>query len=195
MKASGYGVLSLLVMDAFVKLGHGYAVKGYTEEIVHDFEQRHETIFERQVNRVHLLDFEGLTPNMRQDLVERLRMVYTRDDGQEEFAWVAQEAKRQPVAIAVVPRGVEDALDINKGRLEEEIQGLRHDVRSLQGLMKRPMTDQGRFSTWMVSCMTQLMEASGRTYQAFDGTFRGSYPEVFEIGFLDAGITCEVKDE
>ncbi|GJW02369.1 hypothetical protein Tco_1561225 [Tanacetum coccineum] len=60
-------------------------VNGYTEEIVHDFEQRLETIFGRQVNRVHILDFEGLTPDMRQDLAERLRMVYTRDDGQEVF--------------------------------------------------------------------------------------------------------------
>ncbi|GKF16469.1 hypothetical protein Tco_0061387, partial [Tanacetum coccineum] len=42
-----------------------------------------EMIFSRQVNRVHILDFEGLTPDMRQDLVERMRMVYTRDDGQE----------------------------------------------------------------------------------------------------------------
>ncbi|GJU70636.1 oxoglutarate/iron-dependent dioxygenase [Tanacetum coccineum] len=32
----------------------------------------------------------------------------------------------------------------------------------------------------MISCMTQLMEASGQTYQAFDGTFRGSSPAVFE---------------
>ncbi|GKE77465.1 hypothetical protein Tco_1543585, partial [Tanacetum coccineum] len=66
------------------------------------------------------------------------------------------------------------------GRLEEEMQGLRQDVRSLWGLVERSLTDQGRFSTWMVSCMTQLIEASGRTYQAFDGTFRGSYLEVFE---------------
>ncbi|GKC51133.1 hypothetical protein Tco_1073878 [Tanacetum coccineum] len=58
-------------------------VVGYTEEIVHDFKQRLEMIFGRQVNRVHILDFEGLTPNMRQDLAERLRMVYIRDDGQE----------------------------------------------------------------------------------------------------------------
>ncbi|GKF48117.1 hypothetical protein Tco_0141368, partial [Tanacetum coccineum] len=36
-----------------------YQVKGYTEEIVHDFEQRLETIFDRQVNRVHILDFEA----------------------------------------------------------------------------------------------------------------------------------------
>ncbi|GJU50767.1 hypothetical protein Tco_1220322 [Tanacetum coccineum] len=67
-----------------------YQVEGYTEEIVHDFEQRLETIFGRQVNRVHILDFKGLTPDMRQDLVERLRMVYTGDDGHEVFvshAW------------------------------------------------------------------------------------------------------------
>ncbi|GKF99491.1 hypothetical protein Tco_0298274, partial [Tanacetum coccineum] len=35
------------------------------------------------------------------------------------------------------------------GRLEEEVQGLRHDVRTLRGLVERSMTDQGRLSTWM----------------------------------------------
>ncbi|GKG24924.1 hypothetical protein Tco_0395552, partial [Tanacetum coccineum] len=62
-----------------------YQIEGYTEEIVHDFDQRLETIFGRQVKRVHVLDFEGLTPDIRQDLAERLRMVYTGDDGQEVF--------------------------------------------------------------------------------------------------------------
>ncbi|GJX90888.1 hypothetical protein Tco_0344214 [Tanacetum coccineum] len=65
------------------------------------------------------------------------------------------------------------------GRLEEEVQGLRQDVRTLRGLLERSMTDQGRFSTWMITCMTQLMEASGQAYQAFDGTFRGSSPAAF----------------
>nr|GEZ54991.1 hypothetical protein [Tanacetum cinerariifolium] len=65
-------------------------------------------------------------------------------------------------------------------RLENEIQGLRQDVRSLRELVERSMTDQGRFSTWMISSMMQLIEASGRTYQAFDGTFQGSYPMVFK---------------
>ncbi|GJT62254.1 putative reverse transcriptase domain-containing protein [Tanacetum coccineum] len=51
-------------------------VDGYTKEIVHDFKQRLETIFRRQVNRVHTLDFKGLTPDMRQDLAERLRMLW-----------------------------------------------------------------------------------------------------------------------
>nr|GEW86688.1 hypothetical protein [Tanacetum cinerariifolium] len=63
-----------------------YQVEGYTEEIVHDFEQRMETIFGRQVNRVHILDFEGLNLEMRQDFAVRLRMVYTRGDGQLVFA-------------------------------------------------------------------------------------------------------------
>ncbi|GJS17664.1 hypothetical protein Tco_0412136 [Tanacetum coccineum] len=60
-----------------------YQVVGYTEEMVHDFKHRLETIFGRQVNRVHILDFKGLTPDMRQDLSKRMRMIYTRDDGQE----------------------------------------------------------------------------------------------------------------
>ncbi|GKB50083.1 hypothetical protein Tco_0900836 [Tanacetum coccineum] len=311
-----------------------YQVEGYTEETVHDFKQRLETIFGRQVNRVHILDFEGLTPDMRQDLAERMRMVYTGDDGQEVFvshawrrigdemgldavglhtaeemvedrfgaywlgservipdkgdlsdywveispgrdflrgapsgqapekvtatdlfylrsmvrgatnvpyllaqylfrhaegrksgarlsgghfigllahhfglAWVAPGPERQPDAATGAPGAAEDAPAVDEGaqadptpvqapeppppaagrtmphrlgRLEEEMQGLRQDVRSLRGLVERPMTDQGGFSTWMISCMTQLMEASGLTYQAFDETFRGSSPAVFE---------------
>ncbi|GJY02368.1 hypothetical protein Tco_0360520 [Tanacetum coccineum] len=307
-----------------------YQVVGYTEEIVHDFKQRLETIFGRQVNQVHILDFEGLTPDMRQDLAERLRIVYIGDDGQEVFvnhawrrlfgiraplvqefileffstcrigsemgldvadtlcfqlggarrrservipdkgdlsdywveissgrdflrgapsytyirdlvrrlchrhaegrksgarlsgghfigrlahhfglAWVAPGPERQPDAAAGAPGAAEDAPAVDEGaqanpapvqapqppppppaagrtmpqrlgRLEEEMQGLRQDVRSLRGLVERSMTDQGRFSTWMISCMTQLMEASGQTYQAFDGTFRGISPAVFE---------------
>nr|GFB85425.1 hypothetical protein [Tanacetum cinerariifolium] len=62
-----------------------YTVEGYTEGIVYDFEDRLKTIFGRQVNQVHLLEFERLTPEIRQDLAERLRMVYTGDDGQEIF--------------------------------------------------------------------------------------------------------------
>ncbi|GJS33637.1 hypothetical protein Tco_0532019 [Tanacetum coccineum] len=206
-----------------------YQVKGYTEEIVHDFKQRHETIFERQVNRVHLLDFEGLTPDMRQDLAERLRMVYTRDDGQEEFLGGSRRSilhlkrhakgrKSGPIlsrghfighlahhfglasddglrGLSVVTR---ELSLIDMGRLEEEIQGLRHDVRSLQGLMKRPMTDQGRFSTWMVSCMMQLMKASVRTYRHSMGPFEGVTQRSLRC-FLDAGpdgaSTCTAQQD
>ncbi|GJX28561.1 hypothetical protein Tco_0236640 [Tanacetum coccineum] len=54
-----------------------YQIEEYTEGIIHSYEQRLETIWSRPVNRVHVLDFEGLTLEMRQDLVVRLRMVYT----------------------------------------------------------------------------------------------------------------------
>ncbi|GKF24821.1 hypothetical protein Tco_0080715 [Tanacetum coccineum] len=61
-----------------------YQVKGYTEGIVRSYEKRLETIRSRPINRVHVLDFEGLTPGMRQDLALRLRMVYTGEGQQEE---------------------------------------------------------------------------------------------------------------
>ncbi|GJV24553.1 hypothetical protein Tco_1377248 [Tanacetum coccineum] len=66
-----------------------YQIEEYTEEIRHSYEQRLKTIWSRAVNRVHVLDFEGLTPKMRQDLAVRLRMVYS-GEGQQVFvshAW------------------------------------------------------------------------------------------------------------
>ncbi|GJY17636.1 hypothetical protein Tco_0389127 [Tanacetum coccineum] len=247
----------------------------------------------RQVNRVHILDFKGLTPDIRQDLAERMRMVYTRDDGQEDrgrdgircgwdflreedmllkrhaeerksgarlsgghfirrlahhfglvsddglrglsvvarklplidlgelvrlniyikigddWAWVAPGPERQQVSAASAPKAFEDSLAIDEGaqadlapiqapqllppppavvrtmpqrlgRLKEEIQGLRRDVGSLRGLVERSMTNQGRVSTWMISCMTQIVKASRQTYQAFDGNFQGSSLAIFE---------------
>nr|GFC95752.1 hypothetical protein [Tanacetum cinerariifolium] len=67
-----------------------YQVEGYTEEIMHDFKQRLETVFGRPVNRVHVLDFVRLTKEMRQTLADRLRMAYTEDEGRVLFtshAW------------------------------------------------------------------------------------------------------------
>ncbi|GKD75144.1 hypothetical protein Tco_1333426, partial [Tanacetum coccineum] len=56
-------------------------VDRYDEGIIHSYEQRLKTIWSRSINRVHVLDFEGLTPEMRWDLVVRLRMLYTGGDG------------------------------------------------------------------------------------------------------------------
>ncbi|GJX73654.1 hypothetical protein Tco_0312249, partial [Tanacetum coccineum] len=52
-------------------------IEGYTEGVVRSYEQRLEMIWSRLVNWVYVLDFEGLTLGMRQDLAVRLRMVYT----------------------------------------------------------------------------------------------------------------------
>ncbi|GKE75945.1 hypothetical protein Tco_1542065 [Tanacetum coccineum] len=50
------------------------------------------------------------------------------------------------------------------GRLEEDVLELRRDVGSLHGLVEISMTDQGRYSMWMMLCMTHLIDASGLTY-------------------------------
>ncbi|GKB25197.1 hypothetical protein Tco_0864598 [Tanacetum coccineum] len=96
----------------------------------------------------------------------------------DDWAWVAQGAERQPIVAAAAPEGAKDALDIDEGA--QAVPAPIHAPPPPPPAAERSMTDQGRFSTWMVSCIMQLMEAIGRTYQAFDGTFRGSYPEVFE---------------
>ncbi|GKB97298.1 hypothetical protein Tco_0983435 [Tanacetum coccineum] len=54
-----------------------YQIDEYIKGIRHSYEQRLETIWRRTVNRVHVLDFEGLTLEMREDLEVRLRMVYS----------------------------------------------------------------------------------------------------------------------
>ncbi|GKC71528.1 hypothetical protein Tco_1117411 [Tanacetum coccineum] len=269
-----------------------YKVVGYTEEKVHNFEQRLEMIFGRWVNRVHIIDFEGLTPDMRQGLVERLRMVYTRDDGEElrgarcSMTWrqfilalglhIAKEMEddgfraywlgservipnkgdlsdywvkisssrdflrgtpsytyiRDPIR-RLMDRGAANVPCLLAQYLFKHAEGRKSGAMllgghfigrlahhfgqvsdgGLRGLSvvarelpfidmerqpddaigapraaadapavdeERSMTDHGRFSTWMISCMTKLMEAIGQTYQAFDGTFRGSSPAVFE---------------
>ncbi|GKE37866.1 hypothetical protein Tco_1461271, partial [Tanacetum coccineum] len=66
-----------------------YQIDEYIEGIRHSYEQRLETIWSRMVNRVYVLDFKGLTLEMREDLEVRLRMVYS-GEGQQVFmsyAW------------------------------------------------------------------------------------------------------------
>ncbi|GJY16578.1 hypothetical protein Tco_0387000, partial [Tanacetum coccineum] len=113
------------------------SVEGYTKEIVHNFEQRLKTIFGRQVNRVHILDFEGLILDMRQDLVERMRMVYTGDNGQDVFvshAWRRFFGIRAPLVqefildfFSTCRIGDEMGLDV-AGTLCFQMGGARHSM-------------------------------------------------------------------
>ncbi|GJU49341.1 reverse transcriptase domain-containing protein [Tanacetum coccineum] len=291
-----------------------YQVEGYTEEIVHNFEQRLETIFGRPVNRVHVLDFAGLTEEMMQTLADRLMMAYTGDEGHglftshawrrlfeirgplvrefmleffstcrmsdtelrldeadtlcfqlapekhtdgrkngaslsrghfirrlaahfglvsdeglmgliviarepplidmdelvklnicvrigDTWAWVAPGPERQKATAAGVLKGVEGAHVEIEGdqavpaplqapqpplaaqtktipqritRVEEELRKLRQRIIGPRGVVDRSITDQSRFATWMISCMTQLMDANSQTYQDFDSTLVGS---------------------
>ncbi|GJX37562.1 putative reverse transcriptase domain-containing protein [Tanacetum coccineum] len=147
---------------------------------------------------------QGLTVIMREllviDMAELVRLQIC-EEIDDTWAWVALGPERQPDATAGAPRAAEDDPGVDEGhmpqrlgRLEEEVQGLRQDVRTLRGLVERSMTDQRRFSTWMISCMTQLMEASGQTYQAFDGTFRGSSLQILGVvpGQMTNGASTSV---
>ncbi|GKD88972.1 hypothetical protein Tco_1364479, partial [Tanacetum coccineum] len=108
----------------------------------------------------------------------RLQICVQLDDT---WAWVAMGPERQPDTAAGAPADAEDALIVDEGgqadpapaqapqqppspppapaktipyrlgRLEEDVQGLRRDVGSLRGLVERSMTDEGRFSTWMMT--------------------------------------------
>ncbi|GKD77174.1 hypothetical protein Tco_1339795, partial [Tanacetum coccineum] len=59
-------------------------------------------------------------------------------------------------------------------RIKEEMHDLWRDVVGLRGVVESFTTEQSRVSTWVITCMTQLMDASGFTYQAFDSTLVGS---------------------
>ncbi|GJV64110.1 hypothetical protein Tco_1474938, partial [Tanacetum coccineum] len=100
------------------------------------------------------------------------------------WAWVALGPKRQPDTTDGALEAAEDAPVV-----DEVDQAVLAPVQAPQqppppppiaGLVERSMTDQGRFSTWMISFMTQLMKASGQTYQAFNRTFRGSSLTAFQ---------------
>nr|GEY32910.1 hypothetical protein [Tanacetum cinerariifolium] len=201
-----------------------YQVEGYDEGVVHSYEYRLETIFGREVNRVHVLDFARLTGGMRQTLADRLSMVYIGDDeealftsdtwrrlfevrgpllggarrrmtwrqfilalglhSEEEMAeagfgayWSgsaqavpAPVQAPQPPPPALQHRNMSQRID----RLELEVCELRQSVVGLRGLVESFITEQSRVSTWMISCMTYLMDASGHTYQAFNSTLIGS---------------------
>nr|GEX09457.1 hypothetical protein [Tanacetum cinerariifolium] len=75
------GMLFNLIKNLYVSFGISFDPKCYYK----DGDCTKMLWRPRQVNRVHILDFEGFTPGMRQDLAEKMRMEYTRDDGQEVF--------------------------------------------------------------------------------------------------------------
>nr|GEX90502.1 hypothetical protein [Tanacetum cinerariifolium] len=88
------------------------------------------------------------------------------------WAWVAPGPKRQLDVAAGALKGAKDAPDV-----DEDAQAVPAPVQSIVRLhvvVDRSITDQSWFAAWMISCMTQLMDASGRTYQAFDSTLVGS---------------------
>nr|GEV04757.1 hypothetical protein [Tanacetum cinerariifolium] len=152
----------LYIMDQGLSERHFIGRLAHHFGLVSDDELRGLSIINR---KILLIDMGELV---------KLKICMEIEDG---WAWVGVGPEMQPDAAVGAPIAIEDALAVDKGAQAD----LAPNMRSLRGLVERSITDQGRFYTWMISCVTQLVEASGQTYQAlFDGTFLGSSPAVFE---------------
>ncbi|GKC83543.1 hypothetical protein Tco_1139260 [Tanacetum coccineum] len=92
------------------------------------------------------------------------------DEGAQEIPAPAPAQGPLPPLPAPPPRTMSRRIE----RIEKEMRDLRHDVRGLQGVVESFTIKQSRVSTWLITCMTQLIDASGLTYQAFDSTLVGS---------------------
>ncbi|GJR86300.1 reverse transcriptase domain-containing protein [Tanacetum coccineum] len=103
----------------------------------------------------------------------------------------------QPPPPAPQPRTMSQRID----RLEEEVREMQHSVVGLRGVVESSITEQTRVSTWLISCITQLMDASSRTYQAFDSTLVGSSQLSYErrvrprIGDASTFISPQTDDQ
>ncbi|GJR98893.1 hypothetical protein Tco_0271067 [Tanacetum coccineum] len=86
------------------------------------------------------------------------------------WAWVAEGPETQQVAADGAPGAAEEAHAADEGAQAVPAPS----VVGLQGVIESSITEQTRVSIWMISCMTQLMDSSGHTNQAFDSTLVGS---------------------
>ncbi|GJR16062.1 hypothetical protein Tco_0798714 [Tanacetum coccineum] len=92
------------------------------------------------------------------------------DEGAQEIPAPAPAQGPPPPPPAPQPRTMSQRIE----RIEEDMRDLQNDVIGLLGVVESFTTEQSRVSTWLISCMTQLMDASGHPYQAFDSTLVGS---------------------
>ncbi|GKC87256.1 hypothetical protein Tco_1147905, partial [Tanacetum coccineum] len=91
------------------------------------------------------------------------------------WAWVAQGPKRQQTTTASSHKADKagQAAEEWIKRIKEEVHDLWRDVVGLRGVIESFTTEQSRVSTWLITCKTQLIDASGETYQPFDSTLIG----------------------
>ncbi|GJU25475.1 hypothetical protein Tco_1164096 [Tanacetum coccineum] len=99
------------------------------------------------------------------------------------WAWVAQGPERQQAAAAGAPEA-DEAGQVAKEVVPEIPAPSPAPTQAPPPPPPTPptpqphvtsfTTEQSRISTWLISCITQLMDASAQTYQPFDSTLVGS---------------------
>nr|GEV99728.1 hypothetical protein [Tanacetum cinerariifolium] len=136
-------------------------------------------------------------------------------------AWIASGPEKQQVVAAGAPEATEDVPVADEGalavpapvqapqppppaartarttgqrlaRVKKEVRELRQSIVGLRGDIRRFITEQSRFAIWMISCMTQLMDASGLTDQAYDITLIGTIRRILGFGIwrIDPFTIC-----
>ncbi|GJS13663.1 hypothetical protein Tco_0408135 [Tanacetum coccineum] len=128
---------------------------------------------------------------------ERQQAVAAGASEADEAGQAAKEVAREIPGPAQAPPPAPQPCTMSQSikRLEEEVHDLRRIVVGLRGDVASFTTEQSRVSTWLISCMTQLMDVNGQTYQPFDSL---DFPSVGVSGRRRVRIVlleaCQAQD-
>ncbi|GJT23233.1 hypothetical protein Tco_0893170 [Tanacetum coccineum] len=128
---------------------------------------------------------------------ERQQAVAAGASEADEAGQAAKEVAREIPGPAQAPPPAPQPRTMSQSikRLEEEVHDLRRIVVGLRGDVASFTTEQSRVSTWLISCMTQLMDVNGQTYQPFDSL---DFPSVGVSGRRRVRIVlleaCQAQD-
>nr|GEW23420.1 hypothetical protein [Tanacetum cinerariifolium] len=117
-----------------------YEGQEYTDAVVHDYEDRLGLIFGIQVNRVHILDFEGLTDELgglRRQLSWRQFILAM-------GLHTAEEMETDGPLLHFYLGPAKEGMPQRITRLKDEVYELHQDIVGLRGVVDKSITDQSR---------------------------------------------------
>ncbi|GJX28596.1 hypothetical protein Tco_0236675, partial [Tanacetum coccineum] len=83
------------------------------------------------------------------------------------WAWVALRPERQQVAATSALEVAEGAPDVDEGRLEEDIHGLRGALGEQREVLDNMARDFSRFTTWAVTRLPRMMDQAEVRYTSY----------------------------
>ncbi|GJX00836.1 hypothetical protein Tco_0184749 [Tanacetum coccineum] len=120
---------------------------------------------------------QGLTVIVRElsviDMAELVRLQIC-EEIDDTWAWVASGPERQQVAAAGTREVAEDAPIVDKGRLEEDVHGLRGALGEQREVLDSMACNFSRFTTWTVTGLSWMMDQAGVKYTSY-ADFQISY--------------------
>ncbi|GJX50558.1 hypothetical protein Tco_0277403 [Tanacetum coccineum] len=173
------GMLLNLIKYLYVPFGIPFDPKRYYKDGVYKrMLQRPRYVSFTYRSEALVFDFGGLTDLMAEGLSSRMPMKHKDAQGigfGEAVVDLDTAGALQFMRSLMIcaPEATKDAPVVDEGAPDDLAPIAMWDYVVMSTDRSR-VTNHSGFATWMVSCMTQLMDASGRTYQAFDSTLVGS---------------------